>query len=123
MRCKCPALAEPHAADYVKRSARGEGCDKWRAHSFVVSVESIRPLPDSYHLPNAKKEAKSARSHGRVPRLGLDVAKQLGARDDLSANAYAIIRAGSFGTCENLKQNMPRRENQNAETSRKHSEN
>ena len=56
------ALAEPHAADDVKRSARGEGCEKWRAPSFVVSVEFIRPLRDSYELPNAEKEAKSTRS-------------------------------------------------------------
>ena len=64
MSCKCRALAEPHAADYVKRSARGEGCDRWRALSFVVFVEFIRPLLDSYQLPNAEKEAKSTRSYG-----------------------------------------------------------
>ena len=64
MSCKCRALAEPHAADGVKRSARGEGCDKWKALSFVLSVECIEPLPDSYELPNAEKEAKSTRSSG-----------------------------------------------------------
>ena len=127
MSCKCPALAEPHAADGVKRSARGEGCDKWKALSFVLSVESIEPLPHSYQLPNAEKEAKSTRSSGRVPRLGLDVAKQLGARDDLSANAYAITRSGSL--LERVKNSYKivienaAAGKYNAGTSRKHCEN
>ena len=111
MRCKCPALAEPHAADYVKRSARGEGCDKWRALSFVLSVESIGPLTDSYQLPNAEKEAKSTRSsgslrkcYGRVSRVGLDVAKQLGARAGRSERERVRHHSLGFvcGTSEKL---------------------